>query len=113
MLNLEAGMNGLNKQIIEFAISHVIRNNKRWGRYEMDLSKDLKRLKKILKRSGMRGILESEKEEVASPASVSGWCGQKKSDLVAFYGNDFLEVVAILEYWGLWQFSNELTQIEA
>ena len=104
MLALEASGRSLQRSIIDFAVSHVIRHEKRWGRYEMNLTKDLKRIKVLLKRSAGEAILQTEKYGAASPAQTSGWIGQKETDLVAFYGNDFLEVVAIMEYWGLWQY---------
>lgn len=111
MLALEASYFGLNQMVIEKASQHVIREGKRWGRYPMDMGKDLKRLKILLRRSATRAILESSDD--FTPEAVSGWCGQKSTDLVAFYGNDFLEVIAIINYWGLWEYSDELLTLQA
>lgn len=115
MLALEVGRKAMNAAIIEMAMSHVFRNGKRWGRYIPNLPKDLKRLQALLKRSEADWslILEGTGAEVASPAQTTGWIGQKKTDLLAVYGNDFLEVVAIMEYWQLWQYSSELLALTA
>lgn len=110
MLALEVGRKAMNEAIIEAAMGHVFRNGKRWGRYVPNLPKDLRRIQTLLKRSeadwGL--LLKGTGAGEASPSQTSGWIGQKETDLLAVYGNDFLEVVAILEYWHLWQYSSEI-----
>jgi hypothetical protein len=114
MLKLEVGRLGLQKEIIKVALHHVIRNGKRWGRYEMDLQKDIKRLQTLVRRSRRDWQLALEGSNPlatpVTPASISGWSGQEKGDLVAFYGNDILETIALLEYWGLWSVAGEFFQ---
>ena len=108
MLKLEVGRLGLQKEIIKFALHHVIRNGKRWGRYEMDLSKDCKRVKTLLHRTTPKRWQEACNME-APPIldTLTGFKKQNRNDLIAFFGNDLLEVIAIMEYWGLWQYSSE------
>jgi hypothetical protein len=115
MLALEIGLQALQQEFINGAVTHVYHNGKRWGRYLPNLTKDIKRIKALRKRSedGFQLALQGSGKynEVASPASVSGFIGQKETDLVAFYGNDFLEIVAIMEYWGLWSHTHELLSL--
>ena len=114
MLKLEVGRLGLQKEVIKFAMNHVIRNGKRWGRYSMDLTKDIKRIQALVRRSRRDWELALEGSNPlvtpTTPADVTGWNGQVTSDLVAFYGNDLLEIIAILEYWGLWSVAGEFFQ---
>ena len=114
MLKLEVGRLGLQKAVVDFAIAHVIRNGKRWGRYQMNYCKDIKRLAVLCRRSGKEWDLlleESKYGKDITPQEVNGWIGQKREDLIARYGNDLLEVIAIMEYYQLWQYSSEIKQL--
>lgn len=114
MLKLEVSRESLNKEVIKFAVAHVIRNGKRWNRYAMDLSKDIKRIQTLIRRSRREWEIALEGSSPlatsTTPADVTGWNGQVTSDFVAFYGNDILEVIALLEYWGLWSVAGEFFQ---
>lgn len=115
MVALEIGRKALEEEFIAGAMRHVFHNGKRWGRYLPNLTKDLKRLQVLYKRSGNDWEIpiqgSGKYNEIATSASVSGWNGQKLTDLVAFHGNDFLEVIAILEYWGLWGHVDEILKL--
>ena len=114
MLKLEIGKFGLQKEIIHFAVNHVIRNCRRWGRYPMNYCKDIKRLAVLWKRSAADWSLLLDEVTCGkdiTPQEVNGWSGQKREDLIARYGNDLLEVIAIMEYWGLWRYTNEIKKL--
>lgn len=114
MLKLEVGSLGLQKEVIKFAVSHVIRDGKRWGRYPMNLQKDIRRIQLLIRRSrhDWQIALQGSDPLAAptTPSNVSGWNGQVTSDFVAFYGNDILEVIALMEYWSLWSVAGEFFQ---
>lgn len=108
------GKNGINASIIATASEFVIRNGRRWNRYELNLTKDLNRIKYLLRRS------TSTKEDFTdlairetTPQRVSGWDGWNDNDRKALIGSDFAEVIALMEYWSLWDYSSELLQIVA
>lgn len=108
------GANGINASIISTASEFVIRNGKRWNRYPLNLTKDLNRIKFLLKRSAQtkEDFTDLAIKEM-TPQRVSGWDGWNESDKKALIGSDFAEVVALMEYWSLWNYSRELLQIVA
>lgn len=105
---------GTNASIIATASEFVIRNGKRFNRYELNLTKDLSRIKFLLRRSGQaREDFTSLAIHEATPQRISGWDGWNESDRRALIGSDFAEVIALVEYWQLWQYSSELLQLVA
>lgn len=106
------GMIGVTASIIETASEYIIRNGKRFNRYELNLTKDLSRIKFLLKRSGQtREDFTALAIHETTPQRISGWDGWNENDRRALIGSDFAEVVALMEYWGLWQHSQELLQL--
>ena len=106
------GTNGVTTSIIKTASEYVIRNGKRFSRYEMNLTKDLGRIKFLLKRSGQtKEDFTSLAIHKTTPQRISGWDGWNDNDRRALIGSDFAEVIALMEYWGLWQHSQELLQL--
>lgn len=102
----------INDFIKNYAVWHVIRNGKRYGRYELHLGKDLKRIKFLLKRTtdikyrllklnATCIALQGAGEEL-TPQAVSGWRAMGANDWHAIAGSDLLEIVAFCEYWSLW-----------
>lgn len=108
------GQTGLNPSIITTAVDFVVRDGKRWKRYPLNLTKDLNRIKFLLKRSTQtREDFTDLAIKEMTPARISGWDGWNESDRRALIGSDFAEVVALMEYWSLWNYSSELLQLVA
>ena len=111
MLMLQ-GSNGINASIISTASEFVIRNGKRWNRYPLNLTKDINRIKFLLKRSAScKEDFTDVVVKETTPQRLTGWDGWNDNDKRALIGSDFAEVVALIEYWGLWQHSRELLAI--
>lgn len=101
----------------EACLLHVVRDGKRYSRYPMHLSKDLKRLDFCAKRANdianMFRCLPNAltgRQESYTGTTVSGWNGWTATDLKAVASSDLIEIVAIIEYWDLWQVLPELLQ---
>lgn len=93
----------ISQKTINKAMSYVIRNNKRWGRYEMNFQKDTKRLKQLLITHGYKGLTTTKQKDIKLN-TITGWAGQQQFDIVASNNTEFLEIVAIIEYYNLWTY---------
>ena len=106
------GTNGINASIVSTASEFVIRNGKRWNRYPLNLTKDLNRIKFLLKRSAStREDFTDLAINETTPARVAGWDGWNDNDRRALIGSDFAECIALIEYWGLWGYAGELLEV--
>jgi hypothetical protein len=92
----------VSKQMINNAMSYVIRNNKRWGRYKMDKKKDFKRLTGLLIKNGFDGVQQSTTSKI-KPSFVSGWNGPQENDVITTHNTNFYEIIAIINYCDLWE----------
>lgn len=93
----------ISQKTINKAMNYVIRNNKRWGKYPMNREKDINRITKLLVTNKMQGLLECTKDKL-SKNIISGWSGQRKNDIIITYNSNFLEIVALINYWNLWEY---------
>lgn len=91
----------ISQKIIDKAMNFVIRNNKRWGRYKLDKRKDIKRITDLIIKNGIHGILKSNQERYTA-STVSGWAGQRHTDVIITLNCEYLEVIALINYWNLW-----------
>lgn len=105
-LELEANVFSVNQAFINACVAYTIRNGKRFNRYELNLSKDLRRVKFLLKRSLKDFPLVWE--EVQDTFGINGWKDINLSDLKIPASADYAETIALIEYWGLWQSVDEL-----
>jgi hypothetical protein len=96
----------VNRAFVEACTAYTIRNGKRFNRYDLNLTKDLKRIKFLLKRSWDRFPLVMK--EIQETFGVSGWKDINLSDLKVPASADFAEIIALIEYWGLWGSTNEI-----
>lgn len=103
---LEADLFSVNQAFIDACVAYTIRNGKRFNRYELNLTKDLRRVKFLLRRSLKDFPLVWE--EVQETFGVSGWKDINLSDLKVPASADYAETIALIEYWGLWQAVGEL-----
>lgn len=103
---LQADIFSVNQAFTNACVAYTIRNGKRFNRYELNLSKDIKRIKFILKRSWKDFPLVWE--EVQETFGTSGWKDINLSDLKVPATADYAECIALIEYWGLWQSVEEL-----
>lgn len=110
MLLLNESLMGLNEALIEACTVYVIREGKRFNRYPLHLSKDIKRINFLWKRSGANFPLI--REELEERFGISGWKVINLADLKTVASADFAEVVALMEYWGLWNFSHEILKLK-
>ena len=106
---LKADIFSVNQAFINACVTYVVRNGKRFSRYELNLSKDLKRIKFLLRRSLKDFPLVWE--EVQDTFGVSGWKDINLSDLKVPASADYAECIALIEYWGLWQAVGEILQL--
>lgn len=106
---LEADLFSVNQAFIDACVAYTIRNGKRFNRYELNLTKDLKRIKFLLKRSLKDFPLVWN--EVQETFGVSGWKDINLSDLKIPASADYAEVIALTEYWSLWGVTGELLQL--
>lgn len=86
---------------IKRAISCVIRNNKRWGKYPLKLESDINRIDSLLEDNSLLGYLHTKKLKV-SRAKLEGWAGQSINDIIIYNNTVFLEIIALIEYHNLW-----------
>ena len=106
VIALEANVFSVNQAFIQACVTYVIRNEKRFNRYKLNLTKDLRRIKFLLKRSWRHFPLVWE--EMQETFGVSGWKDISIADLKAPATADYVEIIALIDYWGLWQSAGEL-----
>lgn len=99
----------INQAFIDACSAYVIRNDRRYNRYKLDLPKDLKRIKYLLKRSWNRFPLVIT--EIQETFGVSGWRDINLSDLKIPASADYAEIVALMEYWNLWEYRKEIISL--
>lgn len=103
---LQADIFAVNQSFINTCVAYVIRNDKRFNRYQMNMTKDIKRIRFLLKRSLKDFPLVWE--EVQKTFGINGWKNISVADLKAPASADYAETIALIEYWGLWQAVDEL-----
>jgi hypothetical protein len=106
---LQADVFSVNQTFIDACVAYTIRNNKRFNRYELNLTKDLRRIKFLLRRSLKDFPLVWS--EVQETFGISGWKNISIADLKAPATADYAETIALIEYWGLWQAIGELLSL--
>lgn len=103
---LQADIFNVNQAFVNACVSYTIRNEKRFNRYELNLTKDIKRVKFLLKRSYKDFPLVWQ--EVNNTFGINGWKDINLSDLKIPASADYAECIALIDYWGLWQSVNEI-----
>lgn len=107
---LQADIFSVNQAFINACVKYVIRNEKKFNRYELNLTKDLRRIKALLKRSYKDFPLVWE--EMQETFGVSGWKDISIADLKAPATADYAEIIALMEYWSLWNYSSEILKLK-
>lgn len=110
MIMLNESLMGLNEKLIEACTAYVIRNGKRFNRYQLHLGKDVKRIGFLWKRSGANFPLV--REELEATFGVSGWQAVNLADIKCVASTDFAECVALMDYWGLWGYTSEILKLK-
>jgi hypothetical protein len=110
MLLLNESIMNLNAELIKACVSYVIRDGKRFKRYPLHLGKDIKRIDFLWKRSSANFPLV--REELEATFGVSGWKAVSLADFKTVASADFAEVVALMEYWGLWGYFSQIVKLK-
>lgn len=110
MLLLNESMSHINPELIQACVEYVIRDGKRWRRYTLHMGKDIKRIRALLKRSenDFYRIMEVYSEN----SGISGWTPWNDQDAKCFATADWAECVALMEYWSLWSYTNEILKLK-
>ena len=106
---LEADVFSVNQAFIDACVAYTIRNGKRFNRYELNLTKDVRRIKFLLRRSFKDFPLVWG--EIQETFGISGWKDISIADMKAPASADYAEAIALIEYWGLWQAVGELLSL--
>ena len=110
MLLLNESFLHINEELKQACVAYVIRDEKRWRRYPLHMGKDIKRIQFLLKRS--QADFYRIMEVYTINAGISGWTPWNSQDTKEFATADWAECVALMEYWSLWSYINEILKLK-
>ena len=97
----------ISQKLLNYATSYVIRNGLRWGRYKLDKKKDIKRINMLIVKNGLGGLLNTHTKDLTVNRLV-GWDGQNMNDKIVVHNVSYLEMIALIEQYNLWDYFNNI-----